>query len=347
MKYWKFEAHTNSSINSCVPFKDNYILTGGGNDFSLKLFDLKAIGNNPENYSGLEFPKVHSNSINAIDISSTYDFVASASNNSIIIQDVMSQTKLYQVKNLSTSALDTKIDGPIQSSSNNDEVLDCKILNDSLISTCGVNHRLNLFDLRQRNQYYPVYSLNLGDDNLNCIAVNDNYHLLSVGSSNGILFTIDFRNSNLIQDTHDTAIINIAKYEDDHNLISFNNGTVELFDGVHCKSVTSYNRNNGDPYNLSYKLNSQYITSTNRFVSGTDYGIINIFKFNAKTGETRIERELSIETTITSKTKIKTNNDKSDTNSSKILSYINYTESTNQLISTSGNGFIHVWDYVF
>ncbi|KAK6460606.1 WD40-repeat-containing domain protein [Scheffersomyces coipomensis] len=350
MKYRSFEAHTNSSINSCVHFNNNYLLTGGGNDFRLKLHNLSS---DDKLKSPILFPKYHTNSINALDISQTFDFIVSASNDNIIVIDVIRRTKLHSMLNSPMVEGTEQVD--IQPNTNHakDQVLDCKVLNDCMIASCGVNHHLNVFDLRQPNFHKPVYSINLGNDNLNCLDFNKSSYDISIGSSNGDLYTVDIRNQNLMIDKFDykeSSILNVSKYEkDDWNLINFDNGTIELLNRDKSKTANYKILNPTTTENaieaISYKLNSQYIPTSNYIINGTTQGVVEVWKYNPLTSKISKLKQLSIPPTSPSDTTLKNVN--SNQSAAKVLSYVHYNQSTNQLISTSGSGFIHIWDYVF
>ncbi|ABN67268.2 predicted protein [Scheffersomyces stipitis CBS 6054] len=326
MKYRYVRAYENSSINSfCVvpgTTSSDLVLTGGGNDFRIKLFKLEV-----QDYqqSQLVFPTYHTNSINALDCSQAGDFFISASQHKIVAIDMVTQKKICQLTNTPVSI--------------RDEVLDCKLLNDNLVASCGVSHHLNLFDLRQ-STYKAIFSINMGNDNLNSLDCNRvmgtnefdfTTDSASVGSSNGNLYTVDFRNQQLITDSFSElgSIMAVSRKGETRSLITLGDGSVVGFDNRENKRAWSFNRGSS----LNYKLNSDTIPQFKYVITCSETGQLHTY-----THEGRLVRSLTIPSLDSSI---------GDSPEALLLNIVHYQKEQNRILSTSGNGIIHLWDDVF
>lgn len=309
MSYQSFQAHANSSINSlCFAGGTDYVLTGGGNDFHIKLHNL-------EKLETVTFPKQHTNSINALDVSSTNEFFISASNDTIVAQDFVKQTVLRQFYNK------PKNSDPQLLSALRDEVLDCKLMNDSLVVTCGVNHHVNVFDLKQAGSKRPVYSVSMGDDNLNSIRCHSQNTKITTGSSNGSVYTLDIRMSQVDADPIGSSIINIGSNEQ-QTLMLLKNGNLILRDLD--LNHTAFSTNIGP---VNYKLNAQL--HDNFIINGTEHAKVQIWD----TKSSSHVRELKLPTPT-------------DT-LGRLLNVTAYSSTSNCVVSSSGTGIVHVWNGVF
>lgn len=324
MKYNHFQAHPNSSINSlCLVKNTNFVLTGGGNDCLVKLHNLDE-GLSEHETNSITFPKSHTNSINAINTSSSNDFFITASNDIISTFDLVKQTKLHVNTNAPTN------DITVPPSQVRDQVLDCKVLLDSMIVACGVNHHLNFFDLKQPQMKKPVYSINLGEDNLNSLDFTDPPTEISVASSNGKLYSVDLRNQKVITDSFDSnCIVNVSKYQPDLNLLRFSNGVMTLFDSTTNEklALTPITREK------SYRLNAQLIPEIGCVVNGTEDGIVQTWQWNRAKHALSLFNELKIESI--------------NSTPENILNNVQYDSSNNRLVCSSGSGQLHVWTGIF
>ncbi|KAG2734497.1 hypothetical protein G9P44_002503 [Scheffersomyces stipitis] len=353
MKYRYVRAYENSSINSfCVvpgTTSSDLVLTGGGNDFRIKLFKLEV-----QDYQQSQlctngelrvFPTYHTNSINALDCSQAGDFFISASQHKIVAIDMVTQKKICQLTNVPKQTAKSSEEESFYSSTSKtpvsirDEVLDCKLLNDNLVASCGVSHHLNLFDLRQ-STYKAIFSINMGNDNLNSLDCNRvmgtnefdfTTDSASVGSSNGNLYTVDFRNQQLITDSFSElgSIMAVSRKGETRSLITLGDGSVVGFDNRENKRAWSFNRGSS----LNYKLNSDTIPQFKYVITCSETGQLHTY-----THEGRLVRSLTIPSLDSSI---------GDSPEALLLNIVHYQKEQNRILSTSGNGIIHLWDDVF
>ncbi|KAK6458416.1 WD40-repeat-containing domain protein [Scheffersomyces xylosifermentans] len=340
MKYGYVRAYDNSSINSFSFVKSsnnpNLVLTGGGNDYEIKLFRLESPKEDQTEVCKdgpmRVFPKIHSNSINALDCAQAGYVFVSSSNDQIVVVDMVTQKKLYSVSNLPMKKAqdDDESLSLTQSSHARDEVLDCKFLTDDLVASCGVNHHLNMFDLRQSRKA-PVFSVNMGDDNLNSLGFNtvsdgQDYTItqVSVGSSNGNLYSIDIRKQQLITDPFEDfgSIVDVYREGSNRSVLTFDNGEVVLFNIENSTTESHFNIGK----KLNYKMNAEIIKSY--VLRGTDEGTVELNRLN---GDVFEKMEIFSQLAPTD-------------SAGRILNIVRYQDELNRVVSTSGNGIIHIWD---
>ncbi|CUM64176.1 uncharacterized protein PRCAT00001769001 [Priceomyces carsonii] len=313
MNYFSIEAHKNSSVNSLRLVENTqFAITGGGNDFLVKLHNLL------ESYSQT-LPKEHTNAVNSIAIAKTRDFFCSTSNDVVVLWDIVKQQKVQKL--VASESEDTV----------RDQIMDSSILNDNLVAVCGTNHRVKFFDLRQKQRSRPIFSLAAGDDNLNTLNFQEN-NILSIGSSNGNMYSIDLRNQNLITDLFvNGSITSIDGYEEGL-LITFDIGLIELIDFKSSKRMLKLS----EPCLASYKLNSQlikdYYSNGLYYIAGaSEYGTIHLWSFYFDDPD-HIYKAKELHPKIL------------DSKESGILNIVRFASNSNRLVSSSGDGMLHIWD---
>jgi WD40 repeat protein len=280
------------------------MITGGGNDGRLKIHNIA------RDEPSVTLPKIHTRSINAIDIAPDDETFVSASGDGIELFDFTKNASnchlVNKPPNDSTSYL------PLQH-----QILDCKYLAPELLISCGIDHQLNFFDLRQSGRS-PHFAIDVGDDNLN--SMDHAHNTISLGSSNGSLYLVDIRNQKLICHKKHLPIIYVSNHGDS-SLINYANGDVTL---------TSDKNRNVDPtvnigQTVHYKINSTL--RDNVIISGTETGVVQFWKFNPHTHSVAQKPALTIST---------------DSSEGKVLNV--YTTKSNHLIATAGDGRVHIWD---
>lgn len=312
MNYNYIHAHQNSSINSVAHIEcTNFVLTGGGNDCSVKLHNLSEC-------LSTTLPREHTRAINSISLSQSKEFFCSASQDNIVIWDLVKHMKINRVQATNDQT--------------RDQILDCKILNNNIIVSCGTNYRLNFFDLRQANKVRPLHSITIGNDNLNTMDFLSNY-VLSIGSSNGNLYSVDLRNQEIITDKFENGSIVSIDALDDSCLLQFENGLAKFFDLK--KEETRFEINTfQDPIN--YKTNSliikdYYKEEIKYIISGSEEGCINLWQGERESF--RKYNSLEIKSHELSK-------------ESLIINNVRFDSTKNRIVGASGSGMLHIWDNV-
>ncbi|ODV82119.1 WD40 repeat-like protein [Suhomyces tanzawaensis NRRL Y-17324] len=307
--------HPHSSINSaCFVPHTSFLLTGGGNDFELKLHDLS-----PQSPTSTTFSKAHANSVNAVHTLPHTEVVVSASNDTIVLHDLREQTVIRSL--IATSIAD--VDGL---STPREQVLDCKMLNRDMVASCGVNHHLNLYDLRQKSKR-PVYNLSLGDDNLNSLDYN-HAHTITVGSSNGSLYSLDVRKECVVTDTfpHASSIIHVACYGSATRLVSSVDGHISLYD-AQSEALNVEISVPGDS-TLRYKRNAQFVESHNVVLCGSEDGHIWIWDLVHGYAH-RNRKRFVVDSPVAE---------------GRLVTWTGFDSAANKLVGTTANGYLWVWD---
>lgn len=289
--YRSIVAHQNSSINSaCTLKKTEYIITGGGNDSKLILHNFAKLN------SLVEFPKFHSKSVNAIDTFDNTSFI-SASSDKLVQYDIIKKT-------------------PLREYNSSDKLLDTKFISDTLIVSCGESHQLGFTDLKQ-SQKGPVFSISLGDDNLNLVSY-DNSYMISAGCSNGSIYHLDLRNQQVLSHTFKLPVVHVK-----YNLRSFmcllSNGDIRLM-GL---NDNRYNSTLMDESEFSYKSN--FILCNSTLITSTPNGTIKVWD-STRSGRYKIRMSTCIEP------------------HSRSGGYLQLHLGNNCLIATAGDGKLYVWD---
>lgn len=305
MEYRVIAGHEDSSINSCgILHTTNYMITGGGNDGLLKIHNIA------RDEPSVTLPKIHTRSINAIDIAADDESFISASGDSIELFDFVKHASVCHLANKppndSTSYL------PLQH-----QILDCKYLAPELVISCGIDHHLNFFDLRQSGRS-PHFAIDVGDDNLN--SMDHAHNTIVLGSSNGSLYLVDIRNQKLICHKKHLPIVYVSNHGDS-TLINYANGDVTLSSDKNRNVEPTINVG----HSLHYKINSTL--QDNVIISGTETGEVQFWRFNPYTHS--VARKLDL--TITA-----------DSPEGKVLNV--YTDRSTHLIATAGDGRIHIWE---
>lgn len=317
MYYRSFQAHNNSSINSlCLIKSTNFVLSGGGNDCLIRLHNL-----NNDSVQSTTFPKEHITAVNSIDVSSSGETFVSGGGDTINVWDLVKQCKLMRYQSINDQI--------------RDEVYDCKILNDSLVVSCGTNCFVNFHDLRQPKRTKPIYSVKAGNDNLNSLDYNPISKVLSVGSLDGRLTRIDLRNQEVIRDTFECGgLLNVRLCPRDMTLITFENGKLKLCDSndLLIKSEVTLS-NDKLTYRIASDVIKDYYSDTEYIMSGSETGIVYLWKHNP-TDQTVSEFKI-LEPPLLQYT-----------DKSRILSVVKFIASSNRLICSSENGLLHIWENV-
>lgn len=295
MNYHNFSSE-NSAINVLRLVENtSFALTGGS---SLRLNDLS-----DEKSSPLVFTRIRNSlfAIDCLDVSTNTEFFVAGSKDTLCTFDLVKRIE---------------IEGRVLP--HRDQPLGCSILNDSLIGTVGANHKLYLFDLRQPNAKAPIFAVNLGNDNLNCISTN--LGQLAVGSSNGCLYSVDLKMGTVTTDNIGDSI-NSIDTKDNTKLLTTSgaSGLVKLVNdkGVVEQEILTSNTGN-------FKLNAKFARDC--IINGTDVGNIQIWQYS--TGF-KLVKQLAVE---------------SNTSAGLILNDVEYDELANRLVSCSGDGVVHVWE---
>lgn len=317
MYYRSFQAHTNSSINSlCLIKSTNFVLSGGGNDCLIRLHNL-----NNENVQSTTFPKEHITAVNSIDVSNSGETFVSGGGDTINVWDLVRQCKLMRYQSINDQI--------------RDEVFDCKILNDSLVVSCGTNCFVNFHDLRQPKRTRPIYSVKAGNDNLNSLDYNPISKVLSVASLDGRLSRIDLRNQEIIRDLFECGgLLNVRLCPNDMTLITFEDGTLKLCDSNDLQTKTEVTLSKDK---LTYRITSDvikdYYSDTEYIISGSEIGVVYMWERNPM-DQTATAFKILEPPLLQSPDK------------SRILSVVKYISSSNRLICSSENGFLHIWENV-
>ncbi|CUM53652.1 uncharacterized protein AC631_00798 [Debaryomyces fabryi] len=317
MYYRSFQAHNNSSINSlCLIKSTNFVLSGGGNDCLIRLHNL-----NNDSVQSTTFPKEHITAVNSIDVSSSGETFVSGGGDTINVWDLVKQCKLMRYQSINDQI--------------RDEVYDCKILNDSLVVSCGTNCFVNFHDLRQPKRTKPIYSVKAGNDNLNSLDYNPISKVLSVGSLDGRLTRIDLRNQEVIRDTFECGgLLNVRLCPRDMTLITFENGKLKLCDSNDLLINSEVTLSNDKlTYRIASDVIKDYYSDTEYIMSGSETGIVYLWKHNP-TDQTVSEFKI-LEPPLLQYT-----------DKSRILSVVKFIASSNRLICSSENGLLHIWENV-
>lgn len=315
MKYKSIKVHSNSSINALSTIGGtNFILTGGGNDNLVKLTHL-------EDEEVFEFPKEHLGSINSIDHLDEL-VVSSGEYDTLVLWDLMKRYKLNKYKTDPISIL-------------NNSIMDAKIYKDLLI-LCGTNCQLNFHDLRA-SQLKPITILKDSTDSLTLFDYCPSTYSVSAASLDGKVYSYDLRKSEVqySSESKEDSILDLVIY-DKYLLLTFESGKVQLVN-MNDKEVEC-ERNGGL---LNHRVNSIlidcYYDGKKKYIaSGSETGQINLWRWSMDENKTT-DKINNFEFFKAMKTKNKSLN---------LLNTVRFVNSSNRLISSSGDGIVHIWDNV-
>ncbi|CCE86393.1 Piso0_004879 [Millerozyma farinosa CBS 7064] len=313
------EIHPSSSINAICPIPNTELVaTGGGNDSLVKLFRLN------ENEPMLqEVGKEHLNGVNSLDVVFSGEELVSVGGSNVVVWDLVKQCKITNFRSTASAV--------------RDDILGCKILNNSLVASCGTGCHTSLFDLRNSQRNKPVFSLQMGRDSLTCIDYDDaGRNAMTVVSLDGNCYTVDFRKKELITDRMGHgSILYVKSYSEAKNVLTFDDGNVRIGslgsidEGMMFKiSDTS----------LSYRINadlvSDYYSSLEHLFSGTEKGQVSMWTIDSKNN-----KECSFKTLSTQKTRKSRDED--------IIGVVKFLAHSNRLVASSATGYLHIWDNFF
>ena len=292
------------------------MLTGGGNDGLIKLthFDGEV----------LQFPKEHLGSINSVDYLDEL-IVSGGENDSIVLWDLVKQCKLKKFRTDPTSIL-------------NNSVMDVEVHKDLLL-LCGTNCQLNFHDLKASNTNKPIMILKDATDSLTSFNYYSLQYQVITGSLDGKVYKYDLRKSEVSIETIDGSpslgIMDVSVYED-KLLLTFENGTVKLVDREEMNTVNEIHRSDET---LNYRINSilidDYHSAAKKYiVSGSETGEVGLWEIHGKNSEVEIHRNLKPESI-----------NPRDSNL-KLLNIVKFLSASNRLVSSSGDGSLHIWDNV-
>ncbi|CAH2355395.1 hypothetical protein CLIB1423_25S01310 [[Candida] railenensis] len=315
--YKCIKAHSNSSVNALALLENTgFMLTGGGNDGLIKLTHIDG--------EVLPFPKEHSGSINAVDYLD--ELIASGGeNDSIVLWDLVKQCKLKKFRTDPSSIL-------------NNSVMDVNVHKDLLIS-CGTNCQLNFHDLKASNINKPIMILKDATDSLTSFNYCSSQYQVIAGSLDGKVYKYDLRNSQvyieMIDGSHSSGILDVSVYKD-KLLLTFENGVVKLVDREDMNTVNEIHRSDKI---LTYRMNSilmdDYHSATKKYiVSGSEIGEVGLWEINGKNSEVENHRKLRPDSI-----------DPKNSNM-QLLNIVKFLPSSNRLVSSSGDGRLHIWDNV-
>lgn len=316
MYHRSFRAHTNSSINSlCLVESTNFVLSGGGNDCSIRLHNL-----NEAEVQSSDFPKEHISAVNSIDISESREAFVSGGGDTIVVWDLVKQRKLTRYQSTNSNI--------------RDEIFECKILNDNLVVSCGSNCFVNFYDLRQSQRTKPIFSIKAGNDNLNSLDYDPGSTLLSVASLDGSLASVDLRKNELITDRLDNGgLLHVRFCPKYRTLITFEDGTVKLCSTPGLQIITDVKLPTRKlTYSITSELVSDYYDNTDYIISGSESGSVHMWKYNPVSHTAAAFKTLEPQS--------------QGTDTSHILSVVKFNKSSNRLISSSENGILHIWENV-
>lgn len=319
MKNRSIEIHPSSSINAICPIPvTELVATGGGNDSLVKLFRLN------ENEPMLqEVGKEHVNGVNSLDVVSSGEKLVSGGGSNVVVWDLV---RLCKITNFRSTV-----------SAVRDDILGCKILNNSLVASCGTGCHTNLFDLRNNQRNKPVFSLQIGRDSLTCIDYDDaGRNAMSVVSLDGNSYTVDFRKKELITDRMGHgSILYIKLYSEEKNVLTFEDGNIRIGSLASIDEGMMFKISDTS---LSYRINadlvSDYYSSCEHLFSGTEKGQVLMWTIDSKTNN-----ECSSRTLFPQKTRSSRDED--------IIGVVKFLAHSNKLVASSATGCLHIWDNFF
>lgn len=120
---------------------------------------------------------------------------------------------------------------PVKRYHSADKLLGCRFLSADLFVTCGQDHLVRYYDLRQLNPG-ASFSHSVGSDNLNAIDYVGDAYTVGVGSSDGNYYSLDLRNAalttHLFVNQHRGGVTDVRAFGTSV-LLGFENGTRGLF----------------------------------------------------------------------------------------------------------------------
>lgn len=317
MEYKHLQVHKQAVNALSVIENTDYILSGCADGrLALSHIDGEIIN----------FPKEHSGSINSIDHVDETIFTG-GSLDTIIQWDMVKQTKLNRFRTDSISA-------------QNNDVMDIKVYGDILMS-CGTNCQLNFHDLKNKQGGKPVWSLKHAEDALMTFDYCPQTNFVCAGSLDGRLYSYDLRRSDVIIDTIEnekiddvsTSILDVEIYQS-YILISLENGKVQLRD-LRNMAIVQEIQENRVKHKFTSKLIEDYHSDKKQYlVSGSETGSLNIWSLERKVKSRSPQIFKTLKTSPSSQAE------------GAILSNIGFTRSSNRLVSSGGDGSIHIWDNV-
>lgn len=317
MYYRSLQAHSNSSINSlCVIKSTNFVLTGGGNDCLVRLHNL-----GEDKIQSTSFPREHITSINSIDVCNSGETFVSGGGDTVNVWDVIKQSRLVRYQSSNDQI--------------RDEILDCKILNENLIVSCGSNCYANFHDMRQPRRTRPIYSVKAGNDTLNSLDYSPTSQVLSVASLDGRLTRIDLRKQELIRDSFDNGgLLNVTLCADDITVITFEDGTIKLCNSNDLQEISEVTLSDKKlSYRISTDVIKDYYSKDEYIISGSECGSVHMWTHNP------VSHAISGFRTLTPNYAL-------DGEASSILGVVRFVASSNRLLSSSENGILHIWENV-
>lgn len=319
MQYRWFQAHEQSLVNAvCFVGSTNYVLTAGGNDVIVKLHSVDSGGK-----SHL-FPREHVKCVNDLDCVRVGNSFISGGGDVVVLWDLVKHTRLQKLRGGAK-----------------DNILACKYLDLDLVAACGSNRELRLYDLRQENRQKPVFCATFGDDNLTCLDYANHY--ISVGSADGSLYTVDVRNQTLTADGLGGGSILCVESTEKRSLVSCEDGSVRLFDSAAAKPTYKAQLLAQLAYKVTCTMVPDLYTDRKHIFCGSETGVVHhvdVEGWNLRPSEDGTVNEPAQERIRSLNPSI------GPLQHSNILSIVRYNPGKNVLVSSGGDGRLHVWNNV-
>ncbi|CCE85293.1 Piso0_004879 [Millerozyma farinosa CBS 7064] len=319
MKSRSIEIHPSSSINAICPIPNTELVaTGGGNDSLVKLFRL-----NEHEPMLQEVGKEHLNGVNSLDVVSSGEELVSGGGSNVVVWDLVKQCKITNFRSTASAV--------------RDDILGCKILNNSLVASCGSGCHTSIFDLRNSQRSKPVFSLQMGRDSLTCIDYNDvGRNAMTVVSLDGNSYTVDFRKKELITDIMGHgSILYVKTYSEAKNVLTFDDGNVRIGSlGTIDEGMTFKISDSSLSYRINADLVSDYYSSSEHLFSGTERSQVSMWTIDSKNNT-----EPSFKTLFPRKRRKPGDED--------IIGVVKFLAHSNRLVASSATGYLHIWDDFF
>ncbi|EMG47982.1 hypothetical protein G210_1533 [Candida maltosa Xu316] len=305
-----------TSLFSIVPQTDLLVSVASG-DTNLKLI---------QSYDQSIVPiPVGSSEINALDVSHKVNAIV-GSQNTISVVDLEIGDKLFDIENIPRGVI------PQQ-----DVIHDCKYINDNLIAVSGNRPFLNFYDLRSiESNPTPVASFKCGDDGnvLNSIGYCGNY--ISVGGSDGVVYSMDLRSHNILADkVSDHPIISLESYKGDVSILMDDHGNIKMYNLATSNFLLHYNINS-PPRKLQKNLNVQYIEKYRKIINGSGDGAVCSWNVNPRP-ESKVPYVADFYEYYV------THFDQHDINT-KIINITKYDVERGRMFACSDDGKLHIWE---
>ncbi|CAX40639.1 conserved hypothetical protein [Candida dubliniensis CD36] len=236
---------------------------------------------------------------------------------------------------------------------NKNTIIDCKFINNQLMATCGKNSQLHLFDIRVNSNDGPIsdigfvnYRFNDGD--LNCIGYNGDY--ISVGNSLGQIYSLDLRNSQIIEDKVSNDSIISLQQSNDSCIFIDEIGDLKIYDITNGNYLLSQNISGGRKSLIGKSSNIEYIKDYNKIItrSNINDNQVQILTIGVNNDINKSGNDLPYycNEQITKSIEI---DDKSimNINEKSTINFTKYNNYSNRLLASDDKGTIHIWNNAF